>query len=104
MSGPHFENWPEDEPLPVVVTDPQVTAAPIHRVIQFLRQSGVADHKIAEALGVSARNISKLLATPTLSVYAADAIACHWGAHPTAWWGAEWGNDVSEEDINGESK
>ena len=79
--------------------DPQITAAPIHKVILFLRQSGVADHKIAEALGVPTRNISKLLATPTISIYNADEIACHWGAHPISWWGDEWCSTPEEEEV-----
>ena len=78
-------------------SNPQISSAPVHRIILFLRSSGVSDRKIAEALGVGTGKISRILAQPTLSVYSADEIACAWGEHPCAWW-SEWGSDLSEED------
>lgn len=77
---------------------PQITAAPIHSLINFLKKSGATDSQIAKSLGVGARHINQLLTRETICIYSADRIACSWGVHPAEWW-SDWGNDCSEEDA-----
>ena len=62
-----------------------------------MRAGGASESKIARSLGVNTRNVARLMERATVSVYAADSIACAWGQHPAEWWGSEWGEDLSDE-------
>ena len=77
---------------------PQITAAPIRRLIKYLRKTGVGDEDIANDLGVPTELIAAILRRQTINLYAADRMVCAMGFCPVEVW-PEWGQLADEEEI-----
>ena len=79
-----------------LTAEPQIEANPIHRLIAIFRAAGTPDIETARDLGINTRQIAAVLARPTISIYAADRMACALGYHPVEIW-PDWGHLVYEE-------
>lgn len=76
---------------------PKVSAAPLKELLQRYLDIGVTYQGIAVMVGLTVKDIERVMRRPLLNIYQADAICIALGMHPIELW-PDWGLDVSELD------
>jgi hypothetical protein len=70
---------------------PRLPAAPLKRVLLRLQASeSLTWDELADRVGVSQRQLCRILAAKDLSEWVADRISCRIGLHPLLLWPKEW--------------